>query len=111
MEELSQPHEIYEWTDGETREFTILRHEDGLLTIHPRDGREPKEIEVLRIHVPETEKESYPYYWDMTSQRLVHQLRNMLPPTLIGPFKVKVTAIGRPPRTHFSVSRLPERPE
>jgi hypothetical protein len=111
MAKLSTPYEIYEWSDGETHEFTILSYDDGLLTIHPRDGREPKEVKVLRLHVPESEKESYPFYWDLTSQRLVGQLRAMLPPTLLGPLKVKITAIGKPPRTHFSVSFLPERPE
>lgn len=111
MPELSQPYEIFEWTDGQVQEFTITAFEVGELEIHPRDGRPPKTIDVMRIHVPEEEKPEFPHYHDMTSRRLVAQLKAMLPPTLIGPFKVKITAIGAAPRTHFSVSRLPERPE
>jgi hypothetical protein len=110
MVELAKPYEIYEWRDGETREFTILRYEEGELEIHPRDGREAKTVPVLRIHVPPEEKPAFPQYWDMTSVRLVAQLKAMLPTVLIGPYKVTVTAIGAAPRTHFSVSRLAERP-
>jgi len=110
MAGLAKPYEIYEWEDGETREFTIVRYEVGETTIVPRDGREPKTIEVIRLHVPPEEKPEYPHYWDMTSSRLVAYLKGMLPTILRGPFKVKVTAIGTAPRTHFSVTRLPERP-
>lgn len=110
MVELAKPFEIYEWRDGETKEFTVLKYEVGETTIVPRDGREPKTITVLRIHVPPEEKPEYPQYWDMTSSRLVAYLKGILPTVLIGPYKIKITAIGRAPRTHFSVTRLPERP-
>lgn len=110
MPELSKPYEIYEWRDGETREFVIARYELGELEIHPRDGREPKVVNVMRIHVPPETKDTFPAYWDLTSQRLVAQLRGILPEPLYNPFTVKVTAIGRPPATHFSVSRVPEKP-
>ncbi len=108
MAELERPYEIYEWEAGETQEFTILRWEQGLLEIQPRDGRPKKEITVLRIHVPAEEKGTYPPWHDLTSARLVHQLLGMLPPGGIGPFKIQVTAIGSAPRTHFSVTRIPE---
>lgn len=111
MAELSQPYEIKEWRDGETQTFTIEGFEVGELEIHPRDGRPPKTIQVMRVHVPAEEKPEFPHYWDMTSQRLVAQLKSLLPPTLIGPFPVTITAIGTAPRTHFSVSRIPVRPE
>jgi len=110
MAELAKPYEIYEWKDGETREFTILKYEVGETTIHPEYQPEGKSIEVMRIHVPPEEKLEFPHYWDMTSSRLVAYLKGILPTVLIGPFKVKITAIGTAPRTHFSVTRLPERP-
>jgi hypothetical protein len=108
MSELAKPYEIYEWKDGETREFTIVKYELGELEIHPRDGRAAKTVPVMRIHVPAEEKTDFPSYWDLTSQRLVAQLKGILPEFLYNPFKVKVTAIGAPPATHFSVTRLPE---
>lgn len=107
MAELARPYEIYEWGDGETREFTIERWEEGELEIHPRDGRPSKEIKVLRVHVPEEEKPTFPHYWDLTSSRLVAQLRPILRTRKYGRTRIKVTAIGRAPRTHYSVSLIP----
>ena len=108
MAELERPYEIYEWSDGETREFTIERWEEGDLEIHPRDGRPPKMIKVLRIHVPEEEKPEFPHYWDLTSSRLFAQLRAILERRRLATTRVKVTAIGRAPRTHYSVTHIPE---
>jgi len=110
MVELAKPYEIYEWRDGETREFTILRYEEGELEIHPRNGREAKTVSVIRVHVPPEEKPEFPHYWDLTSARLVAQLKGILPGIRALPIKITVTAIGTAPRTHFSVSRVPERP-
>ena len=107
MGTLAGPMEIYEWEDGHTEEWTIERWQEGTLEIHPRDGRPSKEITVLRIHVPEEEKPEFPHYWDLTSARLVAQLHMILPRGGIGPFKIRVTAIGSAPRTHFSVTRIP----
>jgi len=107
MPELERPYEIYEWKDGETREFTIERWEEGDLEIHPRDGRPPKMIKVLRIHVPEEEKPEFPHYWDLTSSRLFAQLRTILWTHRGRRQRVKVTAIGKAPRTHFSVTWIP----
>lgn len=107
MPTLPKPYEIYEWTDGATEEWTVIRWELGELTIEPRDGRPPKDIEVLRIHVGADQKAEYPLYWDLTSARLVGQLRGILSPSGLGPTRIRVTAIGAAPRTHFSVTRIP----
>ena len=108
MAELERPYEIYEWSDGETKEFTIEKWEEGDLEIHPRDGRPPKMIKVLRIHVPVEEKPEFPHYWDLTSSRLFAQLRAILERRRLATTRVKVTAIGSAPRTHFSVTHIPE---
>jgi len=108
MPELTKPYEIYEWSDGETRLFTIERWEEGELEIHPRDGRPPKKISVLRLHVPMTEKTEFPHYWDLTSGRLVAQLKAALGVHRGARRRVKITAIGRAPRTHYSIAWLPE---
>ena len=108
MVELAKPYEIYEWKDGETREFTITRWEMGELEIQPRDGRPSKVVPVLRIHVPTEEKPTFPHYWDLTSTRLTAQLRSVLEAHRGARRRVKITAIGRAPRTHYSVTWLPE---
>lgn len=107
MPELAQPYEIYEWTDGETQDWTIQRYEEGDLEIHPRDGRAPKMIQVVRIHLDPEEKPSFPHYWDLTSSRLYVQLTRLLSELAILPVRVKITAIGRAPRTHYSVTYVP----
>jgi hypothetical protein len=107
MPTLPKPYEIYEWKDGATEEWTVERWELGDLTIEPRDGRPSKDIQVLRILVPAEQKDHYPPYWDLTSARLVAQLKGILSPSGLGPTTVRVTAIGAAPRTHFSVTRIP----
>lgn len=110
MPELSKPYEIYEWVDGATEEWTVLSWELGQLEIVLRERAGTKLIDVLRIHVPPEEKEHEPYYWDLTSARLTAQLRGVLSTAGRGPMRISVTAIGAAPRTHFSVTRVPERP-
>lgn len=110
MAELERPYEIYEWEDRKTETWEILDWEEGELTIQPRDGRPEKQITVLRIHLSPEEKPDFPQYWDLTSARLVAQLRGILGQRGLGPKKIQVTAIGSAPRTHFSVTRIPERP-
>lgn len=108
--ELSRPYEIYEWVDGQTETWTILRWELGQLEIQLREREGTKMIDVLRIHVPPGEKEHEPYYWDLTSARLTSQLRGILDRMTALPVTLEITAIGRAPRTHFSVSSVPQRP-
>lgn len=109
MTALSQPHEIKEWKDGEAADFTIVKFERGDLEIHPRDGRPAKTVSVIRIHLPPEEKKDYPFYWDLTSARLTGQLDGLLPAVQVSPIRIRITAMGVPPTTHFTVSRLPEK--
>lgn len=110
MTVLEKPYEIYEWEDGKSEEWTILSWELGELTIQLRSREGTKDIEVLRIHVPPEEKPEFPHYHDLTSARLVKQLQGILPRGGLGSTKLRITAIGAAPRTHFSVTNLPERP-
>ncbi len=68
---LPGPYEILDLEPGGSIDLKVLRWETGQMTIAPRDGRPPKEINVLRVHVPADTKETVPYYWDVTSQLLV----------------------------------------
>jgi len=110
MAVLEKPYEIYEWEDGKEEEWTILSWELGELTIQLRTREGTKDIEVLRIHVPPEDKPTFPHYHDLTSARLVKQLQGILPRGGMGPAKLRITAIGSAPRTHFSVTNLPKRP-
>lgn len=110
MAELEKPYEIYEWEDGRTEEWSVLDWEVGELTIQLRTREGTKDITVLRIHLDPEQKPEFPHYWDLTSARLVAQLKPILGARGLGPAHVSITAIGRAPRTHFSVTKLPTKP-
>jgi len=74
LEPMSEPFEILELRDGETAVLVPVRWELGKATITPRDGRPPKEIRVLRVHVDPADKPTVPAYWDITSQHLIAAL-------------------------------------
>jgi len=99
--------EFYEWKAREERTFTILRWEKGPYEIHPRDGRPPKPILVIRIHVPPEEKPEFPPYWDLGGARLTMQLLPILEATRSFPIRIRVKADVPAPKTHYQVDRLP----
>jgi len=85
--ELKGPYEILELGDGETIWIRPVSFEYGRLVIHPRwPGAPPeKEILAMRIHVDPESKPYFPYYFDVTSKRLVSGL---------GPVMEKVIGMG-----------------
>lgn len=107
MKELDRPYEIYEWKPREERTFTVLSWEKGELEIQPKD-RPAKMIAVVRIHVPEEEKPTFPHYWDLTAARITAQLIPLLEGTTRFPTRVRIKADPYPaPKTHYEVGRLP----
>ena len=74
MELLPGPYELLELEDGGALSTRISNWELGEVTIHPAYKPEGKQVTTLRIHVPQTDKEFFPFYWDVTSQTLIAQL-------------------------------------
>lgn len=74
LERMPEPFELLELADGQTIDLRVETWALGKATIHPRDGRPPKEIPVLRVHVPAGDKPTLPTYWDLTSKHLVAAL-------------------------------------
>ena len=103
MEKLQGPYEILELADGETLETRIMRWQEGEVEIHPAYQPEGKMIRALRIHVPETEKEYFPFYWDVTSQTLLAQLKPYLERPGYEVRTYKITKHGVAPRARFSL--------
>jgi len=99
--------EFYEWKAREERTFTILRWEKSLYEITPRDGRPTKTILVIRIHLPEEEKPTFPHYWDLGGARLTGQLLPILEATRSFPIRIRVKADVPAPKTHYEVDLLP----
>ncbi len=103
MPVLPGPYEILELGDGGSLTTTILKSEEGEMTINPRDGRSPKTIQVVRVHVPPETKPLFPGYYDLTSSTLVAQLKPLLS-TLVGNSRqVRITKVGVAPRARFTV--------
>ena len=102
-EKLPGPFEILELEDGETLTTGILRWEKGEVEIHPAYKPEGKMITALRIHVPEKDKEYFPYYWDVTSQTLVAQLLPYLERYGYEARTYTITKHGIAPRARFTL--------
>ena len=103
MAELPGPFEIFELEDGQSYEMKVEKIESGEALIHPKYKPEGKWIQVLRVWVPESSKDYFPWYWDITSQTLVAQL---LPLFSVPGFTERsyiVTKHGVAPKARFSV--------
>ena len=103
MDKLQGPYEILELGDGETLTTGILRWQEGEVEIHPAYKPEGKMITALRIHVPEKDKEYFPYYWDVTSQTLVAQLLPYLERPGYERRIYAITKHGVAPRARFTL--------
>lgn len=101
---LAGPFEILELEDGETLTTKILRWEIGEVTIHPAYQPGGKDIIGLRVHVPEDQKEFFPYYWDITGQTLVAQLVPYLRQPGFDTKTYTITKHGVAPRARFSLA-------
>lgn len=100
---LEGPFEILELEDGETLTTKILRWEIGEVEIHPSYQPEGKMIKALRVHVPESDKEYFPFYWDVTSQTLLAQLHPYLERPGYELRTYKITKHGVAPRARFTL--------
>jgi len=100
---LEEPREILDLQDGGKLQTRILRHELGITKILPRGATEEKEIEALRIHVPKEDKQHYPYWWDISSKTLKHQLLPLLPEIEKNGRRVTITKYGVAPAARFKV--------
>jgi hypothetical protein len=102
-ETLPGPYEILELEDGETLDTKVLRWELGEVTIHPAAQPAGKLILALRIHVPETSKEYFPFYWDVTSQTLIAQIMPFLRAPGFREKLYSITKHGVAPRARFTL--------
>lgn len=109
LETLGEPYEILELAAGETRRITPESWQLGKATIHPRDGREPKTIRVLRVHVPYSLKPTLPHWWDITAQHLVAGMLPWLERLTTNPVVFTVTKLGEGPRARFTMTTEPRR--
>jgi hypothetical protein len=99
--------EILELAPGESRAFTVLWAEEGRTTIYPRDGRPPKEIPVLRLHVDPKDKPLFPQYLDVTSLTLQAQIQPLVMAPGYVARRFTVTKVGSGPQARFTLLSNP----
>ena len=107
---LEEPMEFMELRDRETAEFHVTAYEIGEIDIVPRYPGAPatKRIRCLRVQVPREDKPRFPYYWDITSKRVIAQLRPVLDQIVRDRMLVRITAAGVRPAKWFQVEWIPE---
>ena len=103
METLPGPYEILELEDEGVLTTKIVRWQRGEVEIHPSYKPEGKFIQALRIHVPETDKDYFPFYWDVTSQTLLAQLLPYLEAPGFEHRTFTIVKHGVAPRARFSL--------
>ena len=67
---VSPPYDILELAPEGELVTRVTAFEEGPVTITPRDGRGPKVVGAVRLHVPLEDKQTSPPWWDVTSQTL-----------------------------------------
>lgn len=99
--------EILELAPGEDRSFTVLWAEEGRTIITPRDGRPPKEIPVLRLHVDPRDKPTFPQYYDVTAFTLQAQLKPLVLASGYVARRFTVQKVGSGPQARFTLTSSP----
>jgi len=112
LKELPPPYEILELEPCTPVYLKPVDWELGKITITPRwPGAPPsKVVECVRIHVDPKTKKYFPYYWDITPRRLVHQLAPMLAQGIPEGMWLKIHRDIPGPKAHFEVAWV-EKPE
>lgn len=105
VEELTPPFEIFEFRPGVPATFEITAFKIGRMRIAPRWPGAPalKDILAVRIYVKPETKPAFPYYYDITPSRLVHQLAAMLTAGIPSGKKLRITRDVAGPKAHFTI--------
>ena len=104
METLPGPYEVLELEDEGILTTKISSFSVGEVLIHPAYKPDGKLIKALRIHVPEADKEYFPFYWDVTSQTLIAQLLPYLEQPGYAQRTYEITKHGVAPKARFTLT-------
>lgn len=105
LETLEGPYEFLELLDGQPMTFHPIRWELGKALSHPPWTPVGTLVwsEIIRLHLPRTEKPLFPYYYDFGAKTLVPQLKAVLPQAKIQGVGITITAVGSGSKKRFSV--------
>ena len=104
---VSSPFDILELRDGGELVTRVTAVEEGPVTVTPRDGRNPKVVQAVRLHVPPEDKQTAPDWWDVTSQSVKPNLLVVAALAVTSRRYLKMHKYGTGPGARFSVELLP----
>jgi len=104
---LPGPYEVFELHDGQSAQIVPTSWELGKAVIHPRDGREPREIPILRVHTDPVYKPMLPHYWDITAKHLIAGLLAHMQANPERRYTYTITKHGHPPTARFTLVATP----
>lgn len=107
LQAIGDPMEYLELLDGETRKIRPVSWEIGKANIEPRDGRPPKAVRVIRLHVTPADKPELPHYWDVSAQHLLAGLLPYLERMPAQRHTFTITKHGRRPKARFTLDAEP----
>ena len=100
---LSGPMEILELNDGESISLHVTGWTLDDAIIRPAHAPQGKAIKVLRLNVLQTDKKSFPYYYDVTAMGAIAQLTPWLEKPGYEGKTFTLTAAGDGPKKRYSV--------
>ena len=105
LDVLEGPYEFLDLPTGETVTLHPIRWELGRVEFHPpwRPAGVLEWARVIRLHLPTTEKPTFPYWFDVGQKTLVPQLEPLLPRARAEGVGITITAVGEGPKKRFSV--------
>ena len=102
---LESPMSFLELEDGESVTYHPWRWDRGRAQVaRPwMPAGDLTWVEVLRLHLPESEKPMFPHYVDVGQKTLIPQLVPVLPSVVAARQGVRIRAVGKGPKKRFSV--------
>jgi len=105
---VSPPYDILELRAEGELVTRVTAYEEGPITITPRDGRNPKVVQGVRLYVPPEDKQTEPPYWDVTSQTIKPGLLALATQAVQQRRWIKLHKYGSGPGARFSVELMPQ---
>ena len=104
---VESPFEILHLRDGGELVTRVARLEEGPVPVVPKDGRSPKVVRGIRLHVPPADKMTVPAWWDVTAQTLRPGLLELGPLAIASGRYLRIRKFGSAPSARFSLELLP----
>ena len=104
---VSAPFDILELRPEGELVTRVTAFEEGPVTITPRDGRPPKVVQGVRLHVPPEDKQTEPPWWDVTSQTVKPTLLQLAALAVTHKRFLKLHKYGSGAGARFSAELLP----